>query len=90
VSRASWQAQREACEAFIASQRQEGLDDAIRFWISYSHTRVGAVIPAVTGEHHHHADIHSLREKLYGQGRARLGADYPAVRYRSIADPPGN
>ncbi len=90
MSRASWQAQREACEAFIASQRQEGLDDAIRFWISSSHTRVGAVIPAVTGEHHHHADIHSLREKLYGQGRARLGADHPAVRYRSIADPPGN
>jgi hypothetical protein len=32
----------------------------------------------------------TLREKLYGQGRARLGADDPAVRYRSIADPPGS
>jgi hypothetical protein len=28
----------------------------------------------------------TLREKLYGPGRARLGADHPAVRYRSIAD----
>jgi hypothetical protein len=28
----------------------------------------------------------TLREKLYGQGRARLGADHPAVRFRSIAD----
>jgi hypothetical protein len=26
----------------------------------------------------------TLREKLYGQGRARLGADHPAVRFRSM------
>ena len=32
----------------------------------------------------------TLREKLYGQGRARLGADHPAVRFRSIADLPGS
>jgi alkanesulfonate monooxygenase len=32
----------------------------------------------------------TLREKLYGQGRARLGADHPAVRFRSIADRPGS
>ena len=28
----------------------------------------------------------TLREKLYGQGRARLGEDHPAVRFRDIAD----
>jgi alkanesulfonate monooxygenase len=32
----------------------------------------------------------TLREKLYGQGRARLGADHPAVRFRSIGDLPGS
>ena len=32
----------------------------------------------------------TLREKLYGQGRARLGADHPAVRYRRVADLPGS
>jgi len=32
----------------------------------------------------------TLREKLYGQGRARLGADHPAVRFRNIADLPGS
>jgi long-chain alkane monooxygenase len=32
----------------------------------------------------------TLREKVYGQGRARLGADHPAVRYRRIADLPGS
>jgi len=32
----------------------------------------------------------TLREKLYGQGRARLGADHPAVRFRGIADRPGS
>ena len=30
----------------------------------------------------------TLREKLYGQGRARLDADHPAVRFRSIGDLP--
>ena len=29
----------------------------------------------------------TLREKLYGPGRARLGADHPATRFRGIADP---
>ena len=28
----------------------------------------------------------TLREKLYGRGRARLGADHPAARFRGIAD----
>ena len=28
----------------------------------------------------------TLREKFYGRGRARLGADHPAVRFRSLAD----
>jgi hypothetical protein len=28
----------------------------------------------------------TLREKLFGQGRARLGADHPAFRFRNIAD----
>ena len=28
----------------------------------------------------------TLREKLYGPGRARLGADHPASRFRGIAD----
>ena len=32
----------------------------------------------------------TLREKLYGQGRARLGADHPAVRFRNIAGLPGS
>jgi hypothetical protein len=32
----------------------------------------------------------TLGEKLYGQGRARLGADHPALRFRSIADLPGS
>jgi alkanesulfonate monooxygenase len=32
----------------------------------------------------------TLREKLYGQGRARLGADHPAVRFCRIADLPGS
>ena len=32
----------------------------------------------------------TLREKLYGQGRARLGADHPAVGFRNIADLPGS
>jgi alkanesulfonate monooxygenase SsuD/methylene tetrahydromethanopterin reductase-like flavin-dependent oxidoreductase (luciferase family) len=30
----------------------------------------------------------TLREKLYGPGRARLGADHPASRFRGIADRP--
>jgi hypothetical protein len=30
----------------------------------------------------------TLREKLFGQGRARLGADHPAFRFRNIADLP--
>jgi alkanesulfonate monooxygenase SsuD/methylene tetrahydromethanopterin reductase-like flavin-dependent oxidoreductase (luciferase family) len=32
----------------------------------------------------------TLREKFYGRGRARLGVDHPAVRFRSIADLPGS
>jgi FMN-dependent oxidoreductase (nitrilotriacetate monooxygenase family) len=28
----------------------------------------------------------TLREKLYGSGRARLGADHPAARFRNLAD----
>jgi long-chain alkane monooxygenase len=30
----------------------------------------------------------TLREKLYGSGRARLGADHPAARFRRVADRP--
>jgi FMN-dependent oxidoreductase (nitrilotriacetate monooxygenase family) len=30
----------------------------------------------------------TLREKLYGEGRGRLGADHPAARFRHIADAP--
>jgi long-chain alkane monooxygenase len=32
----------------------------------------------------------TLREKLYGQDRTRLGADHPAVRFRNVADLPGS
>ena len=32
----------------------------------------------------------TLREKLYGPGRARLGADHPAARFRGVADRPGS
>jgi len=32
----------------------------------------------------------TLREKFYGRGRARLGVDHPAVRFRSSADLPGS
>jgi alkanesulfonate monooxygenase len=32
----------------------------------------------------------TLREKLYGPGRARLGADHPAARFRGLADQPGS
>jgi len=31
-----------------------------------------------------------LREKLYGLGRRRLGADHPAARFRSPPEPPGS
>jgi len=31
----------------------------------------------------------TLREKLYGAGRARLGADHPAARFRAAAAAPG-
>jgi alkanesulfonate monooxygenase len=30
----------------------------------------------------------TLREKLYGLGRARLGGDHPAASFRGVADPP--
>ena len=29
----------------------------------------------------------TLREKLYGSGRARLGSDHPAARFREVVDP---
>jgi FMN-dependent oxidoreductase (nitrilotriacetate monooxygenase family) len=32
----------------------------------------------------------TLREKLYGAGRARLGVDHPAARFRSISNQPGS
>jgi FMN-dependent oxidoreductase (nitrilotriacetate monooxygenase family) len=32
----------------------------------------------------------TLREKLYGPGRRRLGADHPAASFRGVADPPGS
>jgi long-chain alkane monooxygenase len=32
----------------------------------------------------------TLREKLYGPGRARLGAGHPAARFRALADQPGS
>jgi alkanesulfonate monooxygenase SsuD/methylene tetrahydromethanopterin reductase-like flavin-dependent oxidoreductase (luciferase family) len=32
----------------------------------------------------------TLREKLYGPGRARLGWDHPAARFRGAADPPSS
>jgi alkanesulfonate monooxygenase len=32
----------------------------------------------------------TLREKLYGPGRARLGADHPAARFRGLADRSGS
>jgi alkanesulfonate monooxygenase SsuD/methylene tetrahydromethanopterin reductase-like flavin-dependent oxidoreductase (luciferase family) len=32
----------------------------------------------------------TLREKLYGPGRVRFGADHPAARFRCVADRPGS
>jgi long-chain alkane monooxygenase len=32
----------------------------------------------------------TLRQKLYGPGRVRLGADHPAARFRCVADRPGS
>ena len=32
----------------------------------------------------------TLREKLYGPGRARLGADHPAASFRGVGDRPGS
>jgi hypothetical protein len=32
----------------------------------------------------------TLREKLYGPGRARLGRDHPAARLRGVPDRPGS
>jgi alkanesulfonate monooxygenase len=32
----------------------------------------------------------TLREKLYGPGRARLGRDHPAAKFRGVTDRPGS
>ena len=32
----------------------------------------------------------TLREKLYGTGRARLGTDHPAARFRGVANQPSS
>jgi alkanesulfonate monooxygenase len=53
---------------------------------------VNLVVPELQGRGRYKRDYApgTLREKLYGPGRARLGADHPAVRFRSIADLPGS
>jgi hypothetical protein len=53
---------------------------------------VDLVVPELQRRGHYKRDYApgTLREKFYGRGRARLGVDHPAVRFRSIADLPGS
>jgi alkanesulfonate monooxygenase len=53
---------------------------------------VDLVVPELQRRGRYKLDYASgtLREKLYGPGRARLGSDHPAARFRGAADQPGS
>ena len=53
---------------------------------------VDLVVPELQRRGRYKLDYASgtLREKLYGPGRARLGLDHPAARFRGAADQPGS
>jgi alkanesulfonate monooxygenase len=52
---------------------------------------VDLVVPELQGRGRYKLDYApgTLREKLYGPGRAQLGGDHPAARFRGVAGRPG-